>query len=143
MGLFDSSAIASAYKLTTEIGSDNEEVIAVQPTNPYGTNQEKNELAMVPPPGDFHVFRITIPILKNGYYKDFPEFDGEQAITAIMELIAEVSETQLVGNQEWLQQWDTTHDRLLLGEIEDYTEEIIANYSQNVTEKTNYGEKDH
>jgi hypothetical protein len=116
----------------------------VKPANPYGTKREKNELAIAVLPGDFQIYRFTIPIKQNGDYKDFPEFDEIQAITTLMELTTDIRETQLVGKQEWMQQWDSTHDRLDLGEIEGpYSEDVRMNYFQNVIEKTKYGGKDH
>jgi hypothetical protein len=104
----------------------------------------KNEVAIAALPGDFQIYRFTIPIKPNGDYKDFPEFDEIQAITTLMELTVDIRETQLVGKQEWMQQWDSNHERLNLGKIESpYSADIRSNYFQNVTEKTKYGEKDH
>jgi hypothetical protein len=75
----------------------------------------KNELAIAALPGDFQIYGF---IKENGEYKDFPEFDEIQAITTLMELTADIRETHLVGKQEWMQQWDLTHERLALGKIE-------------------------
>jgi hypothetical protein len=144
MGLFDSTTVAAAFKTTVETDDNTGEWTVVKPANPYGTKREKNELAMAALPGDFQIYRFTIPQKQNGNYKDFPEFDEIQAITALMELTTDIRETQLVGKQEWMQQWDSVHERLNLGEIEGpYPEEVRTNYFQNVTEKTKYGEKDH
>jgi hypothetical protein len=144
MGLFDSAAIAAAFKTTIETDEDTGEWTVVKPTNPYGTKREKNELAIAALPGDFQIYRFTIPIKPNGDYKDFPEFDEIQAITTLMELTGDIRETQLVGKQEWMQQWDSTHERLNLGDIEGpYSSDVRTNYFQNVIEKTKYGEKDH
>jgi hypothetical protein len=144
MGLFDSSAVAAAFKTTVETDDNTGEWTVVKPANPYGTKREKNELAIAALPGDFQIYRFTIPIKQNGDYKDFPEFDEIQAITTLMELTTDIRETQLVGKQEWMQQWDSTHDRLDLGEIEGpYSEDVRMNYFQNVIEKTKYGGKDH
>jgi hypothetical protein len=96
----------------------------------------KNEVAIAALPGDFQIYRFTIPIKPNGDYKDFPEFDEIQAITTLMELTMDIRETQLVGKQEWMQQWDSNHERLNLGKIESpYSADIRSNYFQNVTEK--------
>jgi hypothetical protein len=144
MGLFDSTAVAAAFKTTVETDDNTGEWTVVKPANPYGTKQEKNELAIAALPGDFQIYRFTIPQKQNGNYKDFPEFDEIQAITTLMELTTDIRETQLVGKQEWMQQWDSVHERLDLGEIEGpYSEGVRTNYFQNATEKTKYGEKDH
>jgi hypothetical protein len=144
MGLFDSAVIAAAFKTTVETDDNTGEWTVVKPANPYGTKREKNELAIAALPGDFQIYRFTIPQKQNGNYKDFPEFDEIQAITTLMELTTDIRETQLVGKQEWMQQWDSNHDRLDLGEIEGpYSADVLTNYFQNVTEKTKYGEKDH
>jgi hypothetical protein len=144
MGLFDSAVIAAAFKTTVETDDNKGEWTVVKPANPYGTKREKNELAIAALPGDFQIYRFTIPQKQNGNYKDFPDFDEIQAITALMELTTDIRETQLVGKQEWMQQWDSTHERLNLGEIEGpYSLDVRTNYFQNVTEKTKYGEKDH
>jgi hypothetical protein len=61
-----------------------------------------------------------------------------------MELTADIQETHLVGKQEWMQKWDSTHDRLPLGEIEGpYSDDVLDNYFQNVVERTKFGENDH
>jgi hypothetical protein len=143
-GLFDSAVIAAAFKTTVETDDNTGEWTVVKPANPYGTKREKNELAIAALPGDFQIYRFTIPQKQNGNYKDFPDFDEIQAITALMELTTDIRETQLVGKQEWMQQWDSTHERLNLGKIEGpYSLDVRTNYFQNVTEKTKYGEKDH
>jgi hypothetical protein len=95
MGLFDSAVVAATCKPTTEEEPESGEVATVKKADPYGTNREKNELVIDGPHGDFHVFRITIPIGKDGYYKDFPELDSEQAIKTVIDLITEVSEKDL------------------------------------------------
>jgi hypothetical protein len=144
MGLFDSAVVAAAFKTTAEPEDNTGEWTVVKPANPYGTKREKNELAITALPGDFQIYRFTIPIKQNGDYKDFPEFDEIQAITTLMELIGDIRETHLVGKQEWMQQWDSNHERLALGEIESpYPANVRTNYFQNVVEKTKYGEKDH
>jgi hypothetical protein len=43
-------------------------------------------MAIAALPGDFQIYRFTIPILKNGKYKDFPDFGAVKAITTLMEL---------------------------------------------------------
>jgi hypothetical protein len=53
----------------------------------------KNELAIAELPGDFQIYRFTIPILKNGKYKDFPKFTEVKAITTLMELTADIQES--------------------------------------------------
>jgi hypothetical protein len=144
MGLFDSAVFAAACKPIAATDKESEEGATVKKTNPYGTNREKNELVIETHHGDFHVFRVTIPIGKDGYYKDFPDFDSEQAIKTVIDLITEVAEKDLVGKHEWLQEWDSTPNRLPLGEIEgDYEEEFLKNYFQTEIEKTHYGSKEH
>jgi hypothetical protein len=110
MGLFDSAVIAAAFKTTTEPDDNTGEWTVVKPTNPYGTKRGKNELAIAALPGDFQIYKFIIPMKQNGNYKDFPEFDEIQAITTLMELTTDIRETQLVGKQEWMQQWDSAHE---------------------------------
>jgi hypothetical protein len=145
MGLFDSDAVASAFKTTSESADEGGEAITLQPSDPYGTKREKYELAVRPTPRDMQIYRFTIPIDKHGNYKDWPELGHQEAMTTVMEMISEMAEdVELVGNQEWLQQWDTTHDRLPLSEIEGiYSEDILENYCQNYVETTRMGENDH
>jgi hypothetical protein len=144
MGLFDSVDIAAAFKTTAETDETTGEWTLVKPTDLYGTKREKNELAIAALPGDFQIYRFTIPILKNGKYKDFPEFGSVKAITTLMELITDIQETHLVGKQEWMQKWDSTQERLPLGEIEGpFSDDILEEYFQNVVERTKFGENDH
>ena len=114
------------------------------PSDPYGTSRKKNELAIAASPGDFEVYRLTMPIQKNGLYKDFPDYDAGAAIKAVMDMIGEIDEIKLIGNDEWMQEWDSTEGRIDLGENEgEFTEETIENYFQNTTETTQYGGRDH
>jgi hypothetical protein len=137
MGLFDAAVIAAAFKTTTETDNNTGEWTVVKSANPYGTKQGKNELAIAALPGDFQIYRFTIPIKQNKDYKDFHEFDEIQAINTLELTTDGIRETQLVGKQEWMQQWDSTHERLNLGEIKGpYSADVRINYFQNVTKKT-------
>ena len=144
MGLFTTVAVAAAFKLKAATTSDmiTDDVVEVlAPTDPYGTVRNKNELAKRAPPGDFEVFRLTMPILKNGTYKDFPDYDTGTAIKAVMDIIGEIDEIKLLGKKEWMEEWDSTDERLVLGDIEgEFEEETITNYFQSSLEKTQFGE---
>jgi hypothetical protein len=142
MGLFDAAVIAAAFKTTTETNNNTGEWTVVKSANPYGTKLGKNELAIAALPGDFQIFRFTIPIKKNGDYKDFHEFDEIQAITTLELTTDGIRETQLFGKQEQVQQWDSTHERLNLGEIEEqsdptYRTKIFPTWQRIQSKRTN------
>lgn len=96
-------------------------VVATVPNDPYGTACKKNELAIVQTPGDFEIYRLTMPIGKDGTYKDFPDYDTGTAIESVMDMIGEIDEIKLVAKKDWLQEWDSTDNRLVLGDIEGHS----------------------
>jgi hypothetical protein len=49
----------------------------------------------------------------------------------------------LVGNNEWLEQWDTTHERLNLGDIvQNIEDDVMDNYFQQSIENIGYETKE-
>jgi hypothetical protein len=144
MGLFKSSAVAAAFKLPTPTESGDTSSKTVNLVNPYGSSTPKTRLAKNAAGLDYHVICLVMPLLKDGKYKDCPDNDSELAIKEQLDNFAEIEEPLfLVANNEWLEEWDSTHERINLGDLGDSIEEdIMTNYFQRLTEKVGYESKE-
>jgi hypothetical protein len=49
----------------------------------------------------------------------------------------------LVANNEWLEEWDSMHERINLGDLGDSIEgDVMTNFFQHLTEKVGYESKE-
>jgi hypothetical protein len=82
------------------------------------------------------VLRLVFPMTDDNHYMDLPEATMEQALDTIIGIIEYQEENlELVGNQEWLEEWNTQDNpRKVLSDINKLGPETIKNYFQQGSE---------
>jgi hypothetical protein len=136
MPLFNNAKVAASFKTTGTPKQPNENDPNQGKKNRIGVVTSKCELVKEELPIGMTVLRLVFPMTEDNQYIDLPEANTEQALDMIIGIIKYQEENlELVGNQEWMQEWQTSNNPCkLLSNINKLDPATAKNYFQQGSE---------
>jgi hypothetical protein len=136
MPLLNNAEVAASFKTTGTTKQANENDQNQGKTNRSGIVTNKNELVKQELLTGMTVLQLVFPMTDESIYADLPEATTKQALDTIIGIIEYQEENlELVGNQEWMEEWpsqDNPHK--LLSNISKLGSATVKDYFQRGSE---------